>query len=74
MLGDKTGPEGRGPLTGRGAGFCAGFPTPGYMNSGRGRGLGRGRGFGKGFGRYGVQSRYSSGPAPGNVWSNGPPK
>jgi hypothetical protein len=36
-------------MTGRGAGFCAGFNTPGYMNpwqAGFGRGaFGRGRGF-----------------------------
>ncbi len=31
-FGDGTGPAGMGPMTGRAAGFCAGFPTPGYMN------------------------------------------
>ena len=31
--GDGTGPAGMGPMTGRAAGFCAGFPVPGYMNS-----------------------------------------
>jgi len=31
-LGDGTGPMGFGPMTGRGAGFCAGFPVPGFMN------------------------------------------
>ena len=48
--GDRTGPAGRGPMTGRGAGFCAGcgvsgFPNPGYGAGGAffgGRG-GRGR-------------------------------
>ena len=47
-FGDGTGPMGRGPLTGREAGFCAGFPVPGYMNPavGYGRGFGRGRGCG----------------------------
>ncbi len=60
--GDGTGPGGLGPMTGRAAGFCAGYPVPGYMNPiggrlglgwGRGRGFGRGlgRGFGRGFGR-----------------------
>jgi hypothetical protein len=60
--GDGTGPAGMGPMTGRAAGFCAGYPVPGYMNpvGGRGywgwgrgfwgRGGGRGRGFGRGFG------------------------
>ena len=64
-LGDGTGPVGLGPLTGRTAGFCAGYPVPGYMNVipgqgfrtfgfgffGRGRGFfGRGRGKGRGMG------------------------
>ena len=31
-FGDKTGPPGMGPMTGRAACFCAGFPLPGYMN------------------------------------------
>jgi len=54
--GDGTGPSGMGPMTGRGAGFCAGFPVPGYTNPlprggfGRGWGRGFGRGGGRGFG------------------------
>jgi hypothetical protein len=31
-LGDGTGPAGMGSMTGRTAGFCAGYPVPGYMN------------------------------------------
>ncbi len=31
-FGDRTGPMGLGPTTGRAAGFCAGFPVPGYIN------------------------------------------
>jgi len=31
--GDGTGPCGFGPITGRGAGFCAGYPVPGFANS-----------------------------------------
>jgi hypothetical protein len=52
-LGDGTGPQGLGPMTGRGAGHCAGYSVPGYMNPGYGRGFwGRGRGwFGRGAGR-----------------------
>jgi len=61
--GDGTGPWGEGSMTGRGAGFCAGFDVPGHMNPlprrglgwrrgfGRGRGRGFGRGWGTGFGR-----------------------
>ncbi len=30
--GDGTGPWGLGPMTGRAAGYCAGFPVPGFMN------------------------------------------
>jgi len=30
--GDRTGPMGHGPMTGRGAGICAGFGVPGYTN------------------------------------------
>ena len=32
--GDRTGPVGRGPLTGRGAGFCNGYRVSGYANPG----------------------------------------
>lgn len=51
-FGDGTGPAGYGSMTGRAAGYCAGFSMPGYANPavgrgffGRGRGIGRGRGF-----------------------------
>ncbi|MHB1417217.1 MAG: DUF5320 domain-containing protein [Chloroflexota bacterium] len=44
--GDRTGPQGLGPMTGRSAGFCAGFGVPGYANPGVGRG---GRGGGRGW-------------------------
>jgi len=59
--GDRTGPWGAGPMTGRAAGYCAGYSVPGYVNPvngygrglGRGRGRGYGRGWGRGFGRGG---------------------
>lgn len=50
--GDGTGPAGMGPMTGRAAGYCAGYPVPGYMNPIGGRGYwgwGRGRGGGRGW-------------------------
>jgi len=47
--GDRTGPSGMGPGTGRALGFCYGYDTPGYVK-GRGRGMGRGSGFGRGMG------------------------
>jgi len=42
--GDGTGPWGAGPMTGRGAGFCAGANVPGYASGGAWRGGARGRG------------------------------
>jgi len=48
--GDGTGPAGLGPMTGRAAGYCAGYGVPGYMNPIGGRGYG-GWGRGGGFGR-----------------------
>ena len=36
-FGNGTGPAGMGPMTGRAAGFCAGFPVPGYVNPVMGR-------------------------------------
>lgn len=66
--GNGMGPMGQGPMTGRGAGFCAGYAVPGYANdavsgfggrfgAGYRRGNGRGQGFGgRGFG-FGFQQR-----------------
>ena len=45
--GDRTGPNGAGPMTGRAAGFCAGYPMQGYVNPIGGRGFGQGRGGGR---------------------------
>ena len=54
--GDRTGPMGMGPMTGRAAGYCAGYGMPGYMNpipgdgyGGWGRGFWGGRGRGRGW-------------------------
>jgi len=49
--GDRTGPRGMGPMTGRGAGFCAGYGVPGYANPlpGGGAGFWGGRGGGRGW-------------------------
>ena len=48
--GDGTGPAGMGPMTGRAAGYCAGYPVPGFMNPVPGRGFG---GWGRGRGGWG---------------------
>jgi len=70
-FGDGTGPAGLGPMTGRGAGYCAGYGTPGYMNpyvGGRGLGFGWGRGFGRG-----MRGRWFYGNAYGNaLYPTGP--
>jgi len=51
--GDRTGPSGYGPRTGRGLGYCSGYDSPGFTKGaplcGGGFGRGRGRGFGHGF-------------------------
>ena len=65
--GDRTGPGGFGPRTGRGAGYCAGNPVPGYANPGWG-GFGRGGGFGGGRGR-GHRNWYYATGLPG--WARG---
>jgi hypothetical protein len=58
--GDGTGPMGMGPMTGRGAGFCAGLGVPGFANRGLGFGFGRGRG-GRGGGRGRRNMFYATG-------------
>ncbi len=68
--GDRTGPMGAWPMTGRAARFCAGNTAPGYANfgggRGRGMGFGRGGGFGRGFGRGWIA------PVAGTVAPTGP--
>lgn len=49
--GNGTGPNGMGPMTGRGAGFCAGYAVPGFANPVGGRAMGMGMGMGMGWGR-----------------------
>ena len=65
--GNRTGPRGFGPMTGRGAGFCAGYNTPGYMNPG-GRSGFIGRGGGRGGGR-GYRNMFYATGQPG--WMRG---
>jgi len=48
--GDRTGPEGQGPMTGRAKGFCVGSDRPGFVEPGVGlRGGGRFRASGRCF-------------------------
>src|SRR4030042_3770880 len=76
--GDATGPMGMGPMTGRGAGYCAGNNMPGYLNNagGRGCGMGFGRGFGFGGrggrgGGFGWRNRFFATGVPGFAWFGG---
>lgn len=59
--GDRTGPMGAGPRTGRGMGYCGSYDAPGFVNAGFGRGMGWGRGWGGGFGRR--HGSFGAGPA-----------
>ena len=69
--GDRSGPSGEGPTTGRGMGNCAGNDHPGYMNSfsnwGRGseREFRGGPGYSRGAG-FGFRGGYGS-YKPGNI-------
>ncbi len=77
--GDRTGPWGQGPMTGRAAGYCSGNDRPGYatvgyggrgpgFGMGRGFGKGRGGGFGRGYGRgFGFGRGYGFGPGYGRA-------
>ena len=51
--GDGTGPGGLGAMTGRAAGYCAGYSVPGYANPIPGRGF-----FGGGGGGWGRRNRF----------------
>ncbi|MFY9115645.1 MAG: DUF5320 domain-containing protein [Bacteroidales bacterium] len=69
--GDRTGPMGQGPMTGRNLGFCAGYDTPGMArNFGRGMGFGRGmsRGIGRGMG-FGMRRGFGRGAGFAYGWN-----
>ncbi len=59
--GDESGPWGRGPMTGRGAGYCAGFNAPGFVRGYAGRGMGYGRGMGRGYDQGGPGRGFGGG-------------
>ncbi len=68
--GDRSGPSGEGPKTGRGMGYCSGNEHPGNMitqsNWGGGRRIRGGQGFGRGAGfgfRHGYGNYYQGGVA-----------
>ena len=70
--GNGTGPMGRGPMTGRAAGYCAGNGQPGVANPVAGCGGGFGRGMGGGSGR-GFRNMFFATGLPGWARSGGAP-
>ena len=79
--GDSTGPMGMGSMTGRGAGYCAGYNMPGYLNKAGGRGCGMGFGRRNNFGSFGRQNggsgrrnRFFAGGLSGRTWANPDPE
>lgn len=73
--GDRTGPGGMGPMTGRGMGYCGGYDAPGWASRGPGQRLyGRGGrsggpGFGRGGGGWGYRHWYHATGLP--RWARG---
>ena len=70
--GDKRGPNGMGPMTGRRLGYCAGYDAPEFTSDAPGRG-GAGYGRGYGFGRrggmgFGPGSGFGRGRSFGHGW------
>lgn len=63
--GDGTGPMAAGPMTGRAAGYCAGYGVPGFANRPAGFGLGMGWGPRRGGGRGRSARFWGYGPAYG---------
>jgi len=65
-------------MTGRAAGYCAGYNAPGFVNAGRGSGFGRGRGFWGRGGGYGWRNWFYATGQPGwmrfGVWNQPPQK
>lgn len=66
---DGTGPMGMGAMTGRAAGWCAGFSAPGYANQIPGRGFGMG--LGRGGGGRGRRNMYYATGLPGWIRDRG---
>jgi hypothetical protein len=66
--GDRTGPQGMGPRTGRAMGYCSGYDAPGYMNPGPGGG---GRFAGGGLGMARGRGRAMPGYGMGMAWGRG---
>ncbi len=66
--GDRTGPMGQGPRSGRGLGFCNGYDVAGFQNGSTGQVRGFGGGMGRGFRRRfrWIADPYAQTPIPQN--------
>lgn len=74
-FGDGTGPQGQGPMSGRGLGRCSGSNSPGYTQ--QKPGCGRGRGFRNWFqstGLFGWQRAKRNMPAWGRTQTENSPE
>jgi len=72
--GDRTGPIGLGPRSGRGAGYCGGAGVPGFTSrpTGAGFGAGPGRGWRHWFWATGLPGWLRFGAQPGQVSTDEP--
>lgn len=75
--GDRTGPRGLGPMTGRGAGYCTGYAVPVYGNPGMRAGLwcrsgGGGRGWRNQYYATGLTGWQRAGGWQGQPYAPGP--
>jgi hypothetical protein len=70
--GDSTGPMGMGPMTGRQAGYCAGYNMPGFVKNAGRRGMGTSFGRGVNLGEWGGgfrrRNRFFATGVPGRAW------
>ena len=60
--GDGTGPAGFGPMTGRAAGYCAGYDAPSFTDAPGARG----RAGARGWGAVGIRPSFGAGPGRGH--------
>ncbi len=79
--GNRMGPRDEGPMTGRGAGYCRGYDTPGLANPDQLGRFGRGRGWGRQGGGGGLGWRHGRGltqpliaPAPSQLQTPAQPE
>ncbi|MHB0979842.1 MAG: DUF5320 domain-containing protein [Thermoleophilia bacterium] len=73
--GDRTGPFGQGAMTGRAAGYCAGYAVPGFASSATiGRGMGGPGAGGWSRGGHGYRNRFYATGVPLSAYGVGGPE